>query len=454
MNLDTKSAWKEALDIMKVSVSAGTFTTWFSQTHISKVDELENRFIVEVASPTAFSKNTIEARYFGLIQDSLTKVLGKPCDLTFIVKENPEKTFSSKTPIAPLFAEDTNEPVREALQKAKIRPSFTFENFAVSSSNQMAHAAAEAVSRDLGSAYNPLFIWGGVGVGKTHLMVSVGNYSLRANPDLKVLFCTGEDFTNDIVEGIRNKTTQAFRNKYRKLDLLMLDDIQFIAGKDSVQEEFFHTFNAVTSAGGQVILTSDRPPSEISKLEERLRSRFEAGLIVDIAPPDFELRCAIIQIKAAEKNLKLEMEHVQMIASNAESARKIEGVLIKLMTEIKLKHLEPSNELIESVLGKGVENTQKTVKKDPSEVVDAITDYYQIGKRSLLGESRVRTVARPRQILMYLLRTHLGISLEEVGRLVGGRDHTTVMHAVGKITELATTDVHIREDIAKIKLGI
>ena len=274
---------------------------------------------------------------------------------------------------------------------------------------------------------------------------------LKKNPNLKVLLCTGESFTNDIIEGIRNKTTQSFRDKYRKLDLLLLDDIQFIAGKDTAQEEFFHTFNAVTSAGGQVILTSDRPPSEISKLEERLRSRFEAGLIVDIAPPDFELRCAITQIKAKERGLVLEMEQIQMIAGNIDSARKIEGVLIKLMTEINLRHQNPTNELVESVIGKGIEGGSKIVKKDPSEVITAVSDYYQIGKRALLGDSRQRTVARPRQILMYLLRTHLGISLEEVGHLVGDRDHTTVMHAVGKITELATTDVHIREDMLRIK---
>jgi chromosomal replication initiator protein len=282
----------------------------------------------------------------------------------------------------------------------------------------------------------------------------VGNSSLKKKSSLKVLLCTGESFTNDIIEGIRNKTTQSFRDKYRKLDLLLIDDIQFIAGKDTAQEEFFHTFNAVTSAGGQIILTSDRPPSEIAKLEERLKSRFEAGLIVDIAPPDFELRCAITQIKAKEKGLVLEMDQIQIIAGNVDSARKIEGVLIKLITETKLRHLEITNELVESVIGKGEEINGKIVKKDPGDVISAVSNYYQVGKRSLLGESRARPIARPRQILMYLLRTHLGLPLEEVGHLVGDRDHTTVMHAVGKITELATTDVQIREDISKIKLGI
>jgi chromosomal replication initiator protein len=314
----------------------------------------------------------------------------------------------------------------------------------------MAHAAAEAVSQSLGSAYNPLFVWGGVGVGKTHLMAAVGNYILKKDPDKKVFFCTGEDFTNDIVEGIRNKTTQAFRNKYRKLDLLLIDDIQFIAGKDTVQEEFFHTFNAVTSVGGQIILTSDRPPSEISKLEERLRSRFEAGLIVDIAPPDFELRSAITQIKAKEKGVDLTSEQAQMIAANSESARKIEGILTKILTEIHVKKVVVTNELIESLFAKNFE-AGKITRSSPEQVTEAVSKYYQVGKRLLLGDSRARPIARPRQVLMYLLRTQLGVPLEEIGRVVGGRDHTTVMHAVEKITQLATEDVQMREDILKIK---
>lgn len=451
MNSDLKSIWKEVQEIIKVSVSQATYSTWFSQTHLLSVKDIGERIVVEVGCSTFYTKNTIETRYFGLIQDALIKTLGKSCDLIFVVKENPDKIAEAKNIVSPLFQNNGSGDIREIAQKARLRPSFTFENFAVSSSNQMAHAAADAVSKSLGSAYNPLFLWGGVGVGKTHLMVSVGNYALGIDSNLKVLFCTGEDFTNDIVEGIRTKTTQNFRNKYRRLDLLMIDDIQFIAGKDAVQEEFFHTFNAVTSAGGQVILTSDRPPSEISKLEERLRSRFEAGLIVDISPPDFELRCAIIQIKASEKGIPLQMEHIQMISANTEGARKIEGILTKILTEVHVKNLPITGELIESVLGKGTETSLRAVRSTPQEAIDAVSKYYQVGKRILLGESRSRPIARPRQILMYLLRTHLNISLEEVGRVVGGRDHTTVMHAVEKITQLATSDVQIREDILKIK---
>ncbi len=450
--IDLKTLWKDSLEIIKVSVSSANFSAWFAQTHLVTATEAGERVIVEIGCPTAFSKNTIESRYFGLVQDSLSKVLAKKCDLTFSVKENPDKLRASAEFDAPLFGKsESSQDLTATLLKARIRPHFTFENFAVSSSNQMAHAAAEAVAETPGTAYNPLFIWGGVGVGKSHLMHAVGRSMLAKDDSLNVLACTAEDFTNDIVEGIRNKSTGEVRKKYRKLNGLLIDDIQFIAGKDTAQEEFFHTFNTVTSAGGQVILTSDRPPSDIAKLEERLRSRFEAGLIVDVSPPDFELRCAIIQIKSKEKGIALSMEQVQMIAANAESARKIEGTLTKLITEVHIRKQEITNGLVEGVLSKKLESNGKNTRSSPGEAIDAVSRYYEVGKRQLLGESRARPVARPRQMLMYLLRTHLGIPLEEVGRIVGGRDHTTVMHAVSKITELATKDVQIRGDMLKIK---
>ena len=452
MNSDLKQTWHDTLEIVKISVSPAIFSTWFTKTHISSLDEVGDRMVVEVGCPTAFAKNTIESRYFGLIQDSLNKVTGKTCDVTFAVKENLDKIGSGKVTPAPLFdnKKDDREFI-EVLRTSRIKPSFTFENFAVSGSNQMAHAAALAVSESLGTAYNPLFIWGGVGVGKTHLMQAVGYATLLRDQDSLVLSCTAEDFTNDIIDGIRNKSTQEVRKKYRKLNLLMVDDIQFIGGKETAQEEFFHTFNAVTSAGGQVIMTADKPPSEIFKLEARLRSRFEAGLIVDIAPPDFELKCAIVQIKSQERKIPLEMDQIQMIAANTEGARNIEGVLIKIMNEIHLKKLPITTELIENTLGRREETNGKISRSTPEQTIDAVCKYYQIGKRLILSDTRARQIARPRQMLMYLLRNQLGIAFEEVGRLVGGRDHSTVMHAVNKITQLATTDVHIREDMLKIK---
>lgn len=450
--MDSNLIWKDCLEIIKITVSPAIYTTWFSSSFISKLEEVDDRVVFEIGCPTSFAKNQIEGRYFGLIQDTLSKITGKKCDVSFAVKDNPDKVNKKEGTPAPLFETQRNDQTFiEILRRSKIRPSFTFENFAVSGSNQLAHAAAEAVSNSLGTAYNPLFIWGGVGVGKTHLMVSVGNYALKNNDSLKTLFCTGEDFTNDIVEGIRNKSTHEVRNRYRKLDLLLVDDVQFIAGKDTVQEEFFHTFNAVTSAGGQIILTSDRPPSEISKLELRLRSRFEAGLIVDIAPPDFELRCAITQIKAVEKGLVLEPDHIQLIAANTDGARPIDGILTKLLTMNHLNRIPITTQVVEQALSKKQdENAKMNIRSTPDEAIDKVSKYFSIGKRSLLSNSRTRPIARPRQVLMYILRTHMGISLEEVGRLIK-RDHTTVMHAVDNITKLALTDVQIRGDIERIK---
>lgn len=451
MEVDTKIIWQDVLESVKVSVSPAIFSTWFSQTHLVSCKKNGDRALAEIGCASSFVKDTIENRYFGLVQDTLGKVLGETCDLFFLVKQSPQKTAAKPVP-TPLFEDKTapSEESRLALSRARLRPNFTFASFAVSSSNQMAHAAAEAVAQSPGTAYNPLFIWGGVGVGKTHLMAAVGHVIVEKNDSAKILLCTGEDFTNDIVEGIRNKNTSEVRKKYRKLDVLLIDDIQFIAGKDTAQEEFFHTFNAVANAGGQIILTSDRPPSEIAKLEERLRSRFEAGLIVDIAPPDFELRCAITQIKAQEKGLGLEMEIVQLIAGNLDSARKIEGFLTKLVSAAKTKNLSITLSFAESLLVKGSEENGKVIKAKPVDVIEAVSKYYSVGKRVLLGDSRARPVARPRQILMYFLRTQLGLPLEEVGRIIG-RDHTTIMHGVEKITQLATNDVQIREDISGIK---
>ena len=450
--MDNSEIWHDVLEIVKVSVSSAIYSTWFSKTYISSLSDMQERVSVEIGCPTAFTKNTIESRYFGLIQDSLTKVISKKCDLTFVVKENPQRTQGEAESPTPLFeSKKDDRQFSDVLRAARIKQTFTFENFAVSGSNQMAHAASLAVSESLGSAYNPLFIWGGVGVGKTHLMQAVGYATLFRDSGSQVLSCTAEDFTNDIIDGIRNKTTQEVRKKYRKLDLLMVDDIQFIAGKETAQEEFFHTFNAVTSAGGQVIMTADKPPADIFKLEDRLRSRFEAGLIVDVSPPDFELKCAIVQIKATERNIPLETDQVHLIAANTDGARKIEGVLIKIMNEVHLKKSQITTEMIEGMISKSEDATGRVTRSTPEQTIDVICKYYQIGKRQILGDTRARQIARPRQMLMYILRTQLGIPYEEVGRLVGDRDHSTVMHAVNKITQLATTDVHIREDMLKIK---
>lgn len=458
--LNKDVVWKDTLASLKVQVSGAVYSTWLTKTTLESLRKNgKERYSAEIGCISTFIKQTVEVRYFGLIQDSLIKVLGAPVDIVFTISsgESVLKTENKNTASVPLFEEETdNEVFVGKLTQSHIHPGRIFENYAVSSTNQLAWAACEAVSKGLGTTYNPLFIWGGVGVGKTHLMNAIGYRVIKKNLNERVLLCTGEDFTNDIIAGIRTKTTQAFRDKYRKLKVLFIDDIQFIAGKESVQEEFFHTFNAIISAGGQVVLSSDRPPSE-TKLEDRLVSRFEAGLVVDIAPPDFELRSAIVSIKARERGIELEDKFAQAIASNLDSARKIEGFLIKLISEVKLKNLEVNEELIINLLGRpSMENGIHGFKKQltAEAIIDAVCAKYQINKRAMVGKARARLIARPRQILMYLLRTELHLSLEEVGRLIGGRDHTTVMHAVETITQMASNDSRFREDILGIKRGL
>lgn len=460
--MELNKTWNDTLNILKISISHANFSTWLSHTHIVAVKKLdESRQTVEIGCPSSFIADTVEKRYFGQTQDALNQVTGLKNDLIFVVAQIPQES-EQKEFESPLF--NTNPTsfsssigINELLKKSRIRAGFTFENFAVSTSNQMAWAAAEAVAKNPGKSYNPLFFWGGVGVGKTHLMLAVGFKILSQNPNAKVLYCMGEEFTTEIVEAIRNKSTQSFKKRYRNLDLLMLDDVQFIAGKNTVQEEFFHTFNTLLREGGQVILTSDRPPSEIQKLEERLKSRFEAGLIIDISPPDFELRVAIAQIKAQERGVELPIQIASVIATHIDSLRRIEGFLTRLFSETGSDLNKITIEKVNKLLGQSASVLDSTAIRTnqrallPQDIVDVVADYFALGRRKLLGESRARPVSLPRQILMYLLRVDLGLPLQEVGHIVGDRDHTTVMHAVKKISKNLSTDESLRNDVLGIK---
>lgn len=454
MKLDKIEIWHDVLESVKVSVSAAIFSTWISQTDLTSLKKItDKRYMAEISCSSYFVKATIEQRYFGLLQDALIKILDCPCDLTFLIGQA-SKTETKEEKISPLFQDDDkNEELTSRLVASNIRLGFTFDNFAVSGSNQMAHAASAAVAATPGSTYNPLFIWGGVGVGKTHLMQAVGYKMIKSNMNSKVLLTTAEEFTNEVIQGIRNKTTQAVREKYRKLQGLFVDDIQFIAGKDTIQEEFFHTFNAVSASGGQIILTADKPPSEIKDIESRLRSRFEAGLTVDVGQPDFELKCAIVQIKAKEKGIELPMPLVSIIAANIEGARQIQGFLTRLASESKIKNLPLDESLVKSLLGKSGKSLEEEIKEkvSPEKVFEAVSGHFGVTRKALISHVRARTIARPRQILMYLLRIELGLPFDEVGQIVGNRDHSTVMHAVDTITALASTDVKIREDLMGIK---
>lgn len=457
--MDSQKLWKDVLSSIRVSVSSANFSTWLSQTFIVSIKKLEaGRQIVEIGCSSPFIADTLQRRYFGLLQDSLNQATNLKNDLVFVIKNNPSQK-QKEVLDNPLFSLQQNEQqgLRDILRKARVQPGFTFENFAVSSTNQMAHAAAEAVSKNPGTAYNPLFVWGGTGVGKTHLMLAIAQKVLKQNPEAKVLYCMGEEFTSEIVDAIRNKSTQVFKNRYRKLDLLMLDDVQFLAGKVAAQEEFFHTFNTLLREGGQVLLTSDRPPSEIQKMEQRLVGRFEAGLVIDISPPDFELRTAIALIKASARGVNLAMDVAQTIAAGIENPRKIEGFITRVLTEVDGSGNSVSVDLVTEMISKTSSNAFINATKKhllPQDLINAVSIYFDLRKKKLLGSSRARPVAIPRQILMYLLRVELGMTLEEVGGLTGNRDHTTVMYAVNKISRELSTNNTLRNNILGIKQSI
>ena len=332
-----------------------------------------------------------------------------------------------------------------------LRTDYTFATFAVSTTNEMAHAAATAVSNRPGQSYNPLFFYGGVGVGKTHLMHAIANNILQANPNSKILYCTGEEFTNEIVHAIQTKKASSFKDRYRTATVLLIDDIQFIAGKNAVQEEFFHTFNALIKNQSQIVLTSDRPPHEITLLEDRLRSRFEAGLMIDIQQPSFELRTAIVLLKAKAQNLSISIDIAKIIASKVESARKIEGVITSIRSEIELKHKELNQELIEELLQVEVTNKRPRIKVSPADVIKTVANHYHVKQAALKGSSRLKSLVTARHVAMFLLKNELQLPLTEIGRWFTGRDHTSVLHAVRKIEKEQVLDETIQQDVSALK---
>jgi chromosomal replication initiator protein len=364
--------------------------------------------------------------------------IGKRMKITFLIQE---KSTLKETPL--LSFQPSQEDV---YKKSGLNSLYTFENFAVSSSNQVAFAASQAVAQNPGTSYNPLFLYGGVGVGKTHLAQAIAHKLLDHDAESTVYFCSGERFMNDLIESIREKTTPRFRRKYRSLRLIIVDDIQFIAGKQTVQEEFFHTFNSIVSAGGQVVLTSDRPPHEIRNLEDRLRSRFSGGLIVDIQNPDFELRTAILLIKAKEKNIQLDIEAAKAISEAILDTRALEGTLLSLYA----RSLAAKGGLIDLDVVEDffkVKTERKQEKVSPQDVIKTVCTFYNIKPSHLKGKTRTNRIAMARQIAMYFLRNELNMNLEEVAYVTKRKDHTTVMHAVNKVESMKMKDPSFREEL-------
>lgn len=447
--------WKTVLGQLELSLSKANFQTWFPLTFIKEVKKTaQNHQIVTIACPSPFVAETIQNRYFGQVKEVLDQETEKSNELVFIIAEKKKKVKISDSPLFQSHAQKNQKRqaiIQKTIQEARLRSDFTFANFAVSRTNQMAHAAAQAVAESPGSAYNPLYLYGGVGVGKTHLMQAIAHQLIRQNPKIKILYCTSEDFTNEIIDAIRTKKTNLFKTKYRQVKTLLIDDIQFIGGKATAQEELFHTFNAVRREGGQIVLTSNRAPEEIEGLENRLRSRFEGGLNIDVLPPDFELRCAILLIKAKQQNISLPMDIAHLIAANIESTRRLEGFLARLLTEIKIRNEKITPELVSSLLGNIAEGpiTKKMVR--PKEALDTVCNFFNLKPSQVKGSRRLKNLVRPRHILMYLLRHDLRMPLEEIGAFLGGRDHTSVLYAVEKITVQISESESLRTEIGTIK---
>lgn len=440
--MDEKNLWDIVLADLELQVSKAVFQTLLSKTSLIS---LKNQ-TATIGCQKPMLVNLIENRYTGLLKKTLDHYTKSDIKLVF-------------TTTAVKFQESIDGPlftlkipnIKQQAPGFKLNPDYNFQNFAVSSTNQMAYAAATAVANAPGVSYNPLFIYGGVGVGKTHLMQAIGHAIIEKNPLAKIIYCTGEEFTNEIIEAISNKTTGNFKKKYRQVDLLMIDDIQFIAGKYSIQEEFFHTFNAIHQVKKQIILISDRPPEEINKLEERLRSRFEQGLTIDIGPPDFELRTAILLIKAKQRGVDLPIEVAKLLSANVDNTRKLEGVFIRILSESKTRNIPIDLELVKNVLGKTVKTVPEKSNIVPQQVINAVASFYNLKLSQLKGNKRDKYLSLPRQVLYYLLRVEIGVPLVNIGEFLGGRDHTTVLHGVRKISSLLSTDIKLREDIVGIK---
>jgi len=454
--MDLTKLWKSVLAEIELSVSKATYQTQFAHTALlSFVDD-----VATIGFTTPLMRTMAEGRYYSLVKSILDHHTKLNTSLLFTVMSKRETLDPGKA--GPLFAQtEFQQPevsVSSVARRLHIRPESTFESFAVSTSNQMAYAAATAVAKSPGTAYNPLFFYGGTGVGKTHLMHAIANKILMSRPAMKIVYCMGEEFLNEIVEAIQTKTSRQFKQKYRSAQLLLVDDVQFIAGKTTAQEEFFHTFNAVHREGGQIILTSDRAPAEISRLEDRLRSRFEGGLTVDVAAPDFELRVAIVNIKAAAMGLPVPSDAAQLVAANITDTRAMEGFLRRLTTEIATRGGSVTPELVSSLLSiKGPVNGiaasgAKSAKRiSPQDLLDSVAVYYSLKTTALKGPKRDRPVARPRQVFMYLARTELGLTHEDIGGVLGGRDHTTIMHGVETITQELSTNTRLRGAVEGIK---
>ncbi len=422
--------WPEILNMVKTEhdVSPVSFSAWLEPLEVYKV---EGNVVTIIVKNGSMALNYINKKYLLPLQVAIVETTGEDYEISLVLPEEIKEELQEAKPSLPT---DLNENAA----KANLNPRYTFDTFVVGSNNKMAHAASLAVAESPGEAYNPLFIYGGVGLGKTHLMHSIAHFVLHKNPDAKVLYVTSEYFTNELIESIRNgnnSTMSKFREKYRNIDVLLIDDIQFIIGKESTQEEFFHTFNALHGAKKQIVISSDKPPKDMEILEDRLRSRFEWGLIVDISSPDYETRMAILRKKEELDGYKIDDQVIEYIAKNVKSnIRELEGSLNKIMAYANLEKSEINLALAEKVLKDIISPGQKRIIT-PEVITEIVAEHFGISPADIMGNKRNVKVAFPRQIVMYLCRNMTEVTLKNIGAYLGGRDHTTVMNGINKIEE-------------------
>jgi chromosomal replication initiator protein len=449
-----KSKWNEVLLYLKEEheVSDVSFDTWLMPLKV--YDVTEDR-VVKLIVPDHIFLSYIKKKYNFLLKVAIEEITGIKCEIELMVADQIQEESPSSNQ---LIMTNNNVVSQTAIQNANLNPKYTFDTFVVGANNNLAHAASLAVAESPGEIYNPLFIYGGVGLGKTHLMHSIANFILKNNPKAKILYVTSEKFTNELIDAIRNKnniSTTEFREKYRNNDVLLIDDIQFIIGKESTQEEFFHTFNSLYEAKKQIIGSSDRPPKEIETLEERLRSRFEWGLTVDIQSPDYETRMAILRKKEEMEGYNIDNEVIKYIATNIKSnIRELEGALTKIVALSKLEKNKEINialaeEALKDIVAPG-ESRTVTVES----IIQIVADHYNLTNLDITSSRRNKEIAYPRQIAMYLCRTMTDTSLQEIGRLMGGRDHSTILHGIDKITSDLQSDANLQSTVDIIKKKI
>lgn len=458
--MNTNELWQSVLGELELQLSKANFTTWFKQTFISEVRE----HTIIVGVPNLFTKAWLEKKHCRDILRSLQELTGGTAkQLTFRVESRPQNlqavpVFETKQQIEPQnYSSSSYRPSGESEPKEirtgefSLNNKYCFASFIVGKQNELAHAASQAVCAQPGGVYNPLFIYGGVGLGKTHLLQSIGNELVRKTPNTRILYVTSERFTNDFITGLKSNRMVEFKNRYRTVDVLLVDDIQFMTGKEGTQEEFFHTFNQLYQNNKQIVLSSDRPPKAIPQLESRLISRFEQGMMADVGSPDFETRVAILEIKCREKTYALGRDILHHIATAVQTnVRELEGALNKIIAFHQFKNTSPTLESVKPILSSfQTSSSKKTVT--PKQVIQTVAVYFDVHVDDLLGKSRQKRLAFPRQIVMYILREEMKASYPSIGTELGGRDHTTAMHAYDKITNCLEEDEKLQHDLELIK---